>query len=496
MSLTFGFYNSQNKDRRYNANQMSSLFDGIIKDGIFEAIGDKLMVSKGSGMTVNVGTGRAWFNQTWTYNDADMLITVDASERLLNRIDTIVIDGNKLARTNSIVIVKGTPATEPIAPTLSNDADAQHYQHPLCDIYVGAGVTEITQDNIKNRVGVDCPFVIGAVQSVTIDALVAQWKAQWEEWSEAKYEEVNEWFNGVRGILAGDAAANLANRILELEDDNAKHKALFECPEMHRNIFRGKYLGNRITDTQLTNIRNGSFEDLYVGDYWTIPYEVYNRGSKKPIPTNWRIADINYWLNRGDTKCTTQHLVIIPDDVLVADTSNLAPVETNSSIMYLMENTNNTSYGYGRSLWRTYLKSKCYNPIIATIFGSMILEHREYLTTEVCQKSTDVAFYGYPSKGEWFDCNYESPSEIMIYGCNIFAAVGNGSVDVKSHTVSTTQLALFRLHPESILVPDEKEYWLRDVVNTSRYAFVSKNGEASYGNAASVKGYRPVFAIG
>ena len=218
MSLTFGFYNSQSNDRRYNANQMSSLFDGIIKDGIFESIGDKLMVTAGSGMTVNVGTGRAWFNQTWTYNDSDMPIIIDASELVLNRIDTIVIDVDKLARTNSIILIKGTPASEPTAPTLINNADAQHYQYPLCDIYVGVGVTEITQDKITNRVGVDSPFVTGAVQSVSVDELVAQWDAEFHNWMDA-----------LQGTLSDEPAAALAGEILRLGEyvDNKVTKC--EC---------------------------------------------------------------------------------------------------------------------------------------------------------------------------------------------------------------------------------------------------------------------------
>lgn len=208
MSLTFGFYNSENGDRRYNASQISSMFDGVIKDGIFEAIGDKLMVSEGSGMTVNVGTGRAWFNQTWLYNDSILPIEVAESELVLNRIDTIVVDIDKPSRMNKISIIKGTPASNPVSPTLINDLDYGHYQYPLCDIYVGEGVTEITQENITNRVGIDCPFVTGAVQNVSVDGLVAQWQASF-----------NAWMAGLRDILGEDAAAEMAARILELEDD-------------------------------------------------------------------------------------------------------------------------------------------------------------------------------------------------------------------------------------------------------------------------------------
>lgn len=477
MSLTYGFYNSHNKDRRYNALQMSSIFDGIITDGIFEKVGEKLMVSKGSGMTVNVGSGRAWFNHTWTLNDGSLLLTVSEAEVVLNRIDTVVVDVNKLTRINDIIIVKGTPATDPIAPTLINNPDTEHFQYPLCDIYVGAGVTEITQSNITNRVGIDCPFVTGAVQSVSVDGLMAQWRARWDEW-----------FDAIRDTLDDDIATNLANRILELEsgtvknEDFSKYKELFDSPEMHRNIFRGKYLGNEITEAQLGAIRDGSFKDLYVGDYWTIPYTV----GEKTVTANWRIADINYWLNRGDTKFTNQHLVIIPDDIIQysSDSDTLS-----------MDSSNSTEYGYANASIRTVYFRQDINPIIYQIFGDTLLEHREYLTIATQMPDGVHPNYGYPKSGSWCTVTCEVPSEIMIFGCNIFAAVGNGSADVKSHTVSNTQLALFRLHPEQILVP-EKEYWLRDIVNIIRYAFVSRNGEASYGNAASLKGVRPVFAIG
>lgn len=38
----------------------------------------------------------------------------------------------------------------------------------------------------------------------------------------------------------------------------------------HNSVYRGKYLGTAVTDTQWTAIGNGTFEDLYIGDYWTI----------------------------------------------------------------------------------------------------------------------------------------------------------------------------------------------------------------------------------
>lgn len=198
--FTFGFYNSLGGDRKYNAVQISRLFEGIINDGVFASIGDSLMVTPGAGgMTVNVGTGRAWFNNTWNDNDAVMPITLDPSEAVLNRIDAIVLEVQDApdVRTNSIKKIKGTPASVPVPPTMINMTG--HHQYPLAYIYVGAGVTEITADNITNKVGtVDCPFVT----VVGLDALLPEWQEQFEVW-----------FDNLQEQMTGDVATNLQNQI-------------------------------------------------------------------------------------------------------------------------------------------------------------------------------------------------------------------------------------------------------------------------------------------
>ena len=71
MSLTGGFFNSKDHDRRYNAESISRLFDGIIEDGVYETYGDKFIVRQASGMDVTIGSGRAWFDHCWIHNDAN-----------------------------------------------------------------------------------------------------------------------------------------------------------------------------------------------------------------------------------------------------------------------------------------------------------------------------------------------------------------------------------------------------------------------------------------
>lgn len=192
MSVTCGFFNSENHDRKYSATQMSSLFDGILRDGIFMSIGDCLVVQEESGMVVVVGTGRAWFNHTWTLNDSLLPLVVPRSEVILDRIDAVVLEVNHdpEVRQNSIKIVKGVPSATPRQPDMVN-TELIH-QYPLAFIEVRAGVEEITQDNITNMVGTSStPFVTGILDTVDIDALIAQWRVQWRTYFNEKTAEID-----------------------------------------------------------------------------------------------------------------------------------------------------------------------------------------------------------------------------------------------------------------------------------------------------------------
>lgn len=191
MSLTYGFYNSLDHDRKYSAFQMSSIFDGIVNDGIYMAIGERLMVMPSSGMTVMVGTGRAWFNHTWTLNDARIPLTISAAEVTLTRIDLIVLEVNASAqvRANSIKIIKGIPSQKPAWPTTINNEYV--HQHILAAITVKPQMTSIRQADITNRVGTnDAPFVTGIIQTINADSLIAQWKDQWDAFFERETADI------------------------------------------------------------------------------------------------------------------------------------------------------------------------------------------------------------------------------------------------------------------------------------------------------------------
>lgn len=181
MALTSGFFNSKNHDRLYDATQISTLFEGLINDGVYQGVGNIFKVSASNGMNVTVDTGRAWFNNTWTRNDALIVLTVPTAEQVLKRIDAVVIEVNSLdtVRNNSIKIVKGTPASNPAKPSLTKNNDV--HQYPLAYITVDPNVTKITQQKIQNAVGTSaCPFVTGIIDTLDIDDLITQWSSEFD----------------------------------------------------------------------------------------------------------------------------------------------------------------------------------------------------------------------------------------------------------------------------------------------------------------------------
>lgn len=163
MSFTFGFYNALNHDRRYDAKEMSRIFDGLLTDGVYPTIGNKMMVrSSEEDNSVIVGSGRAWFNHSWNLNDADIPLTGPASHILYPRWDAVVLDINSSNeyRTNSIIWVTGTAASTPAKPAMIHTED--HNQYPLAYIYRISNNNAISDADITNTIGSDeCPYAAG-----------------------------------------------------------------------------------------------------------------------------------------------------------------------------------------------------------------------------------------------------------------------------------------------------------------------------------------------
>ena len=230
-------------------------------------------------------------------------------------------------------------------------------------------------------------------------------------------------------------------------------------PTQHANVYRGKNLGTSLTAAQKTAISSGTFDDLFVGDYWTINGHGY------------AIADFDYWYKHGSTAFTKHHLVLIP-------TANMYNAKMNE--------TNITTGAYVGSAMYTGVYSsesetKGLTPArtqISTDFGANLLTHPEYLENAV----TD----GVATAGAWCDSTVDLMSETMVYGHRIRSS-GVTACNSK------LQLAIFRLRPNYL---GTANVWLRDVVSTTTFAFVNSYGSATDHGASHSGGVRPAFAIG
>lgn len=281
MSVTYGFYNSLNHDRKYNTIQISKMFDGIIKDGIFMSIGNHFTVSAGTGMVVNVDTGKAWFNHTWTENDSILPVDVDQSEVVLNRIDSLILEVNSSTRINEIKFLKGTPSSTPVAPALTNNN--MLHQYLLCTVTIPAGVTAITGSMIQSYIGMgDTPFVSGVLETVDLNTLLGQWQASLTEFISNETSEFITWFDAMKNQLTTDAAGNLQLQIDELEENKLNktgasnyNTVVFTEESGDTNIITGEthaILFGKIKRaiTNLSNkIRNGSTGDILYIIYYT-----------------------------------------------------------------------------------------------------------------------------------------------------------------------------------------------------------------------------------
>lgn len=194
MSVSSGFFNSLNGDRKYNAAQMSAIFDGLIIDGVFASIGTAFAVKAAGGLTVNVGIGKAWFDHTWTVNDSILPMTAPEAEVLLDRIDAVVLEvnGTESVRENTIKFVKGNPSSAPSRPTLTNEGNV--HQYPLCYIYRKYGTAVINQADITPMVGTEStPFVTGILQTISLDELLGKWQDELDRFTDARSKEVDDW---------------------------------------------------------------------------------------------------------------------------------------------------------------------------------------------------------------------------------------------------------------------------------------------------------------
>ena len=242
----------------------------------------------------------------------------------------------------------------------------------------------------------------------------------------------------------------------DIHDADAVHLGASSIP-FHNSYPRCKYLGTSITDAQNTAIKNRTYDDLFIGDYWTIN------------GVNWRIVAIDYYYNIGDTNFDKGNIIVMPDTVLYNAQMNA---------------TNTTAGAYAGSLMRTQNLNSA-RTITQNAFGSHLANHGIVLANSVDTSG--------PNNWAWYDSDgVELPNEVQIYGTRVWGS------SLKAYDVATQkqQFPLMALAPQ--FVNTKQDYWLQDVSSysvSSGFADVSYVGLAAYYDASYSVGVRPSVTL-
>lgn len=195
-----GFFNSMNGDRKYNAQQMSEIFEGLITDGVYESVGNKMAVQPNKGMTIQIATGRGWFAKHWVNNDTEYLQTLEASDVLLNRYCAVCVrvDESESGRTAKPHFKYSEFATTPVKPTMERSENVKEYC--LAYVYIKAGATAITSADIEDTRGNNnlCGWVTGLIEQLSTTTLFEQWTDIFNTWLNDLQDNIDEWYSNLQ----------------------------------------------------------------------------------------------------------------------------------------------------------------------------------------------------------------------------------------------------------------------------------------------------------
>ena len=239
----------------------------------------------------------------------------------------------------------------------------------------------------------------------------------------------------------------------------------------HNNVFRGQNLG-ALNATHIANIQNGTFHDMFIGDYFQI------NGS------NYVIAGINYKRHHGDNKDLGNHLVLMPSDWSKTPTQTLNP---DGKTTHYMQDTDTAAGGFaGTKLYKTYLPQ--IQQKLEADFGAHLMNFRTIVSTHVDDS-------GAPDQAEWRDAKVAIPNEVMIYGSILDGNNKNGSwYNIGDEN---SQLPLMRLNESERCNNRAGSFWLRDIRPATGFVVANVLGDVGV-NSSSYAGYgvRAFFLIG
>ncbi len=236
---------------------------------------------------------------------------------------------------------------------------------------------------------------------------------------------------------------------------------------LRRNTYRGKDITSYWKDESLyTMISNGTFDDIYVGDY------IIDDQDHK-----WLIADLDNYLGAG---AFSHHVTIISAIGLMQ-----AP----------MNDTDTTEGGYmGSKMVREILPNYLSSYVTPT-FGSHVLTYKNYLTDSMSATLTNAfgTNTGASSHWAWYDRQIDLMSESNVYGAPVTSS------SLLDTGIDSQQYALFNLKTQfrySDGNGTRYHYWLKAVTNSKAFALVDGSGISYYGVASGANAVRPKFLIG
>ena len=253
--------------------------------------------------------------------------------------------------------------------------------------------------------------------------------------------------------------------------------------ENHNNIFRGDDLfakGYTIDDI-CAMISDGSFSDIYIGDYFTLSGSIENvpcfvkqtgdDGTKSLVEstqtvnydTKFRIAGLDTYLNTGDTAFMQHHAVIVPDGVIGNNRMN---------------STNTTTGGYVSSFMFVSVLP-VYNTHFDVKLNNHLLSHREILSNNVTGNQA--------SGWAWANVKINLMSEPEVYGSNLWGNKYDAGVNYR-------QFPLFRIASKYIC--NRNWCWLNTIAGGSDFTAMTSNGNATRNGAGVALAVRPCFCIG
>lgn len=240
-----------------------------------------------------------------------------------------------------------------------------------------------------------------------------------------------------------------------------KLRPLYSGAAAHNSIYRGKSLGSSVTAEQWNAIKAGTFDDLYIGDYWTIG------------GVDYVIAAFDYYLHTGDTECTKHHVTIVPRGTLYN---------------HVMNDTNIVTGAYiGSKMYKSGLNQA--KTTITNAFGSShILTIRQLYTT------TTNLDYGFGTAFEWQNDSIFLMNEVNVYGCYPFTEFYRTTQwGSDKYSIDNSQYPIFAF--DKTMIHARQSYWLRNVASSTYFAYVTGSGTCGTYDASSSFGVRPAFNI-